>query len=115
MMKEAEGKNVTAAYTLEEFVNSLETPRKILLMVKAGAATDVTIEQLKPLLEKGDIVIDGGNTFFKDTQRRNEELSKLGIHFIGTGVSGGGRRSSNRSFHHAWRSKKKHMNLLHRF
>lgn len=89
MMKEAEGKNVTAAYTLEEFVNSLETPRKILLMVKAGAATDATIEQLKPLLEKGDIVIDGGNTFFKDTQRRNEELSKLGIHFIGTGVSGG--------------------------
>lgn len=89
MMKEAEGKNVTPAYTLEEFVNSLETPRKILLMVKAGAATDATIEQLKPLLEKGDIVIDGGNTFFKDTQRRNEELSKLGIHFIGTGVSGG--------------------------
>ncbi|MDF9760661.1 6-phosphogluconate dehydrogenase [Peribacillus simplex] len=89
MMKEAEGKNVTAAYTLEEFVHSLETPRKILLMVKAGAATDATIEQLKPLLEKGDIVIDGGNTFFKDTQRRNDELSKLGIHFIGTGVSGG--------------------------
>lgn len=89
MMKEAEGKNVTAAYTLEEFVDSLETPRKILLMVKAGAATDATIEQLKPLLEKGDIVIDGGNTFFKDTQRRNDELSKLGIHFIGTGVSGG--------------------------
>ncbi|MET3318206.1 UNVERIFIED_ORG: 6-phosphogluconate dehydrogenase [Peribacillus simplex] len=89
MMNEAEGKNVFAAYTLEEFVNSLETPRKILLMVKAGAATDATIEQLKPLLEKGDIVIDGGNTFFKDTQRRNEELSQLGIHFIGTGVSGG--------------------------
>lgn len=89
MMKEAEGKNVTATYTLEEFVDSLETPRKILLMVKAGAATDATIEQLKPLLDKGDIVIDGGNTFFKDTQRRNEELSQLGIHFIGTGVSGG--------------------------
>jgi 6-phosphogluconate dehydrogenase len=60
-----------------------------LLMVKAGGPTDATIEQLKPHLDKGDIVIDGGNTFFKDTQRRNEELSALGIHFIGTGVSGG--------------------------
>lgn len=89
MMNEAEGKNVVPAYTLEEFVASLEKPRKILLMVKAGMATDATIEQLKPLLEKGDIVIDGGNTFYKDTQRRNEELSNLGIHFIGTGVSGG--------------------------
>ena len=58
-------------------------------MVKAGPATDATIEQLKPLLDKGDIVIDGGNTFFVDTQRRNKELSELGIHFIGTGVSGG--------------------------
>jgi 6-phosphogluconate dehydrogenase len=89
LMSEAEGKNVYPAYTMEDFVNSLEKPRKILLMVKAGAATDATIDQLKPLLEKGDIVIDGGNTFFRDTQRRNEELSSLGIHFIGTGVSGG--------------------------
>lgn len=89
MMKEAEGKNVVPTYSLEEFVNSLEKPRKILLMVKAGAATDATIQQLKPLLEKGDIVIDGGNTFFKDTVRRNKELSELGINFIGTGVSGG--------------------------
>ena len=89
MMKEAEGKNVYPAYTMEDFVASLEKPRKILLMVKAGGPTDATIEQLKPLLDKGDIVIDGGNTFFRDTQRRNDELSKLGIHFIGTGVSGG--------------------------
>jgi 6-phosphogluconate dehydrogenase len=58
-------------------------------MVKAGEATDATIEQLKPYLEKGDILIDGGNTYFKDTQRRNKELAELGIHFIGTGVSGG--------------------------
>lgn len=89
MMKEAQGKQVVPTYTLEEFVASLEVPRKILLMVKAGEATDATISQLKPLLQKGDIVIDGGNTFFKDTQRRNQELSELGIHFIGTGVSGG--------------------------
>ncbi|WP_018663255.1 NADP-dependent phosphogluconate dehydrogenase [Heyndrickxia acidiproducens] len=89
MLKESEGKNIFGYYTLEEFVDSLEKPRKILLMVKAGQATDATIEQLKPLLDKGDILIDGGNTFFKDTQRRNRELSELGIHFIGTGVSGG--------------------------
>ncbi|MBB5326182.1 6-phosphogluconate dehydrogenase [Anoxybacillus tepidamans] len=88
-LKEAEGKNVVGTYSIEEFVNALEKPRKILLMVKAGAATDATIEQLKPHLEKGDILIDGGNTYFKDTQRRNKELAALGIHFIGTGVSGG--------------------------
>ncbi|EMI09786.1 NADP-dependent phosphogluconate dehydrogenase [Anoxybacillus gonensis] len=88
-LKEAEGKNIVGTYSIEEFVNALEKPRKILLMVKAGAATDATIEQLKPYLEKGDIVIDGGNTYFKDTQRRNKELAELGIHFIGTGVSGG--------------------------
>lgn len=89
MISESEGKNIVPTYTIEEFVNSLEKPRKILLMVKAGNPTDATIEQLKPFLEKGDILIDGGNTFFEDTRRRNHELSDLGIHFIGTGVSGG--------------------------
>jgi 6-phosphogluconate dehydrogenase len=89
MLAETKGKNIVAAFTIEEFVQSLEKPRKILLMVKAGAATDATIDQLKPYLEKGDIIIDGGNTYFADTQRRNKELSELGLHFIGTGVSGG--------------------------
>lgn len=89
MLKEVKGRNFVGTYSLEEFVDSLEKPRKIMLMVKAGKPTDATIEQLKPLLEKGDILIDGGNTFFVDTQRRNKELSELGIHFIGTGVSGG--------------------------
>ncbi|WCK55224.1 NADP-dependent phosphogluconate dehydrogenase [Aneurinibacillus sp. Ricciae_BoGa-3] len=86
---EAEGKNFVGTYSIEEFVNSLEKPRKILLMVKAGAPTDATIESLKPFLEEGDILIDGGNTFFQDTIRRNKELEAAGIHFIGTGVSGG--------------------------
>ncbi|MGG1575001.1 NADP-dependent phosphogluconate dehydrogenase [Fictibacillus sp. NRS-1165] len=86
---EAEGKNFAGTYNVEEFINSLEKPRKILLMVKAGAATDATIDSLKPYLAKGDILIDGGNTFFQDTIRRNKELEELGIHFIGTGVSGG--------------------------
>jgi 6-phosphogluconate dehydrogenase len=86
---EAKGKNFVGSSTIEEFVNSLEKPRKILLMVKAGAPTDATIESLKPYLEKDDILIDGGNTFFQDTIRRNKELVDLGINFIGTGVSGG--------------------------
>lgn len=89
LKNEAEGKNFFGAKSIEEFVDSLEKPRKILLMVQAGAATDATIETLKPLLDKGDILIDGGNTFFKDTIRRNKELDQSGIHFIGTGVSGG--------------------------
>ncbi|KQL20381.1 NADP-dependent phosphogluconate dehydrogenase [Cytobacillus solani] len=89
MLKETNGKNIKGTYSIEEFVNSIEKPRKIMLMVKAGAPTDATIEQLKPLLKKGDILIDGGNTLFTDTQRRNKELSELGFHFIGTGVSGG--------------------------
>ncbi|EDL64760.1 NADP-dependent phosphogluconate dehydrogenase [Bacillus sp. SG-1] len=89
MLQESEGKNVVGTYSIEEFVQSLESPRKILLMVKAGGPTDATIEQLKPHLDKGDILIDGGNTFFEDTRRRNHELSESGIHFIGTGVSGG--------------------------
>ncbi|MEW4022535.1 NADP-dependent phosphogluconate dehydrogenase [Bacillus sp. YAF8] len=88
-LEEAKGKNVVGTYSIEEFVQSLETPRKILLMVKAGTATDATIQSLLPHLEKDDILIDGGNTYFKDTQRRNKELAESGIHFIGTGVSGG--------------------------
>ncbi|MCW6662075.1 NADP-dependent phosphogluconate dehydrogenase [Aerococcaceae bacterium NML201209] len=82
-------KNLKATYSIEEFVNSLEVPRKIMLMVQAGKGTDLTIEALLPHLDKGDILIDGGNTFFKDTIRRSEKLAELGINFIGTGVSGG--------------------------
>jgi 6-phosphogluconate dehydrogenase len=89
LQEEAKGKNFTGAKTIEEFVGSLEKPRKIILMVKAGDATDATIESLKPLLEPEDIIIDGGNTLYEDTMRRNKMLSSLGIHFIGTGVSGG--------------------------
>ncbi|MGP4063899.1 NADP-dependent phosphogluconate dehydrogenase [Oceanobacillus sp. M65] len=87
--EEAKGKNFVGSTTIEEFVQSLEKPRKIMLMVKAGPATDATIESLKPHLAKGDILIDGGNTLFEDTIRRNKSLSESGIHFIGTGVSGG--------------------------
>lgn len=89
LQDEAKGKNFAGTYNIEEFVNSLEKPRKILLMVKAGPATDSTIESLLPYLEKDDILIDGGNTLFEDTIRRNKTLAESGIHFIGAGVSGG--------------------------
>ncbi|MFS0871558.1 NADP-dependent phosphogluconate dehydrogenase [Paenibacillus xylanilyticus] len=89
LLKEAEGKNLTGTFSIEEFVASLESPRKILIMVQAGKATDATIEQLLPHLDEGDIIIDGGNAYFPDTQRRSKELEDKGIRFIGTGVSGG--------------------------
>ena len=89
VVEEHPDKNFKATYTIKEFVESIEKPRRILLMVKAGPATDATIQELLPHLDKGDILIDGGNTFFKDTMRRNEELANSGINFIGTGVSGG--------------------------
>ena len=90
METRAVGKDVKAAYSLEEFVQILERPRKILVMVKAGPPVDAVIEQLKPLLEEGDMIIDGGNSLYEDTERRTRDLestTKLG--FVGMGVSGG--------------------------
>nr|WP_024965021.1 NADP-dependent phosphogluconate dehydrogenase [Pantoea sp. IMH] len=89
VVAENPGKKLAPFYTIKEFVDSLEKPRRILLMVQAGEATDKTIASLTPHLDKGDILIDGGNTFYKDTIRRNKELSEQGFNFIGTGVSGG--------------------------
>ncbi|MGW9341296.1 NADP-dependent phosphogluconate dehydrogenase [Streptomyces albidoflavus] len=77
------------ATTPEELVESLERPRRVLVMVKAGAPTDAVIEEFAPLLEKGDMIIDGGNAHFEDTRRREQALRERGIHFVGTGVSGG--------------------------
>ena len=76
-------------HTLEDFVASLKAPRRVMIMVKAGAPVDGVIEQLKPLLSPGDIIIDGGNSDFVDTNRRDVELKAAGLRFIGTGVSGG--------------------------
>ena len=89
MATRAQGKDVKAAYSLEEFVQTLEQPRKILVMVKAGAPVDAVIEQLKPLLEKGDMIIDGGNSLYEDTERRTKYLEPTGLGFVGMGVSGG--------------------------
>jgi 6-phosphogluconate dehydrogenase len=90
MATRAVGKDVKAAYSLEEFVELLERPRKILVMVKAGSPVDAVIEQLKPLLEEGDLIIDGGNSLYEDTERRTKDLeSTTRLGFVGMGVSGG--------------------------
>jgi 6-phosphogluconate dehydrogenase len=85
----AKGKKIIGAHSIKEFVGSLKSPRKIMLMVKAGKAVDDFIEMLIPLLEKGDIIIDGGNSHYPDSIRRTKYLESKGLLFIGTGVSGG--------------------------
>src|SRR5213594_1440888 len=85
----AQGKNIQPTKTMEQLVGALKRPRKAMIMVKAGAPVDAVINQLAPLLEKGDVIIDGGNSLFTDTQRRGEELEGKGIQFVGMGVSGG--------------------------
>lgn len=89
VMEDHADKNLVPSYTIEDFVNSLEKPRRIIMMVQAGKGTDAVIEQLLALLDKGDVLIDGGNTYFEDTVRRNKMLDESGINFIGMGVSGG--------------------------
>ncbi|HQK71670.1 MAG TPA: decarboxylating NADP(+)-dependent phosphogluconate dehydrogenase [Bacteroidales bacterium] len=85
----AKGKNIVGAHSIPELVASLKKPRKVMIMVKAGSAVDDMIEQLLPHLEKGDIIIDGGNTHFPDTNRRTAYVESKGLLYIGTGVSGG--------------------------
>ncbi len=84
-----EGHQVIGAHTPEEFVKSLERPRKAILLVKAGDPVDWTVDQIKPYMEEGDIIIDGGNSYFMDTERREKALRAEGFNFIGSGVSGG--------------------------
>ncbi|MDD4622426.1 MAG: NADP-dependent phosphogluconate dehydrogenase, partial [Kiritimatiellae bacterium] len=83
------GKRLIGCHTTRELADSLKKPRRVMIMVKAGSAVDQTIESLLPVLEKGDIIIDGGNSYFPDTIRRTRYLAEKGFRFIGTGVSGG--------------------------
>lgn len=83
------GKKLVPCESLQDFVNALAKPRKIMVMVKAGAPVDGVIDQLVPLLDQGDLIIDGGNSYFMDTERRAKDLEAKGLRFIGTGVSGG--------------------------
>ena len=85
----AAGKNIRGAYSMEELISQLEKPRKVMIMVKAGKPVDETIEKLLPLMEPGDIIIDGGNSHFPDTMRRTEYVESKGMLYVGTGVSGG--------------------------
>ena len=89
IQNEAAGTQVAGAHSIEEFVGSLKRPRRVMLMVKAGDTVDQMIDSLLPHLDKGDIVIDGGNSHYPDTNRRTSDLAEKGILFIGTGVSGG--------------------------
>ena len=86
---EAKGTEVAGAHSIEELAQALKKPRRVMLMVKAGETVDQMIESLVPHLEKGDIIIDGGNSHYPDTNRRTKSLADRGILFIGTGVSGG--------------------------
>ena len=85
----AQGKKIIATKTLQELVGALKSPRRVMIMVKAGKPVDDLIDQLAPLLSKGDIIIDGGNTHFPDSIRRTKDLEAKGLLYIGTGVSGG--------------------------
>ena len=85
----AAGKNIVPSYTVEDLVTSLKKPRAVMLMVKSGDAVDAVIDQLKPYLEPGDLIIDGGNSFYRYTERRVEALAGQGINFLGVGISGG--------------------------
>ena len=89
MANRAEGKNIQPAKTIEELFGALKKPRKVMMMIKAGNPVDQVIGELLPFLEKGDVVIDGGNSLFTDTQRRCKDLEGRGIHYVGCGVSGG--------------------------
>ena len=89
MVAEHPGRRLLGAYSVQEFVAALARPRRIIMLVKAGVATDDTIALIRPYLEKGDLLVDGGNSFYKDTVRREADLAKDGLLFIGTGVSGG--------------------------
>ena len=83
------GKNIHPTHTIEELLGALKKPRKVMIMIKAGKPVDQVISELVPFLEKGDVVIDGGNSLFTDTQRRCKDLEGRGIHYVGCGVSGG--------------------------
>ena len=85
----AKGRNITGAYSIQELVDGLKAPRRVMLMVKAGKPVDEFIETLIPYLSQGDIIIDGGNSHFPDTMRRTAYVESKGLLYIGTGVSGG--------------------------
>ena len=89
VLREHPHKHMHGFFNLQEFVDSLQKPRRIMLLIMAGEPVDSMIEQLTPLLEPGDIILDGGNSYFGDTRRRQTKLQQAGIHYFGVGISGG--------------------------
>src|SRR5690606_26850390 len=89
LIRENPGKNIKMGRDLKEFVSLLQRPRRILIMVKAGKPVDAVLSELRPLLDEGDIVIDGGNSLYQDTERRAAETQGTGVRFFGMGISGG--------------------------
>ena len=96
----AKGKSIIGTHNLKDMVATLKRPRKVMLLIKAGKPVDSVIGQVLPLLEKGDIIIDGGNSHYPDTTRRYEELKAKGILFVGSGVSGGEEGARSVSYTH---------------
>src|SRR5882757_8851031 len=89
LLEEGKGKQVQAAASMQAFVETLEIPRRVMMLVPAGKIVDAVIDEIKPFLQAGDILIDGGNSHYTDTDTRIERLKETGIHFTGMGVSGG--------------------------
>jgi 6-phosphogluconate dehydrogenase len=89
LANQAKGTKVLGAHSIQEMVSMLKRPRRVMLLVKAGKPVDDFIQEVMPFLEKGDIIIDGGNSLFEDTNRRQKEVEAKGLLYIGTGVSGG--------------------------
>lgn len=89
VIKEHPHENLIPFYHMEELISALARPRRIMLMIQAGKPVDAVIDQLAPLLDQGDIILDGGNSFYEDTRRRTQMLEKRGIHYLGVGISGG--------------------------
>src|SRR5438094_3570998 len=89
IQKRGRGKKFSPAYSIKDLVDSIRPPRRIVVMVKAGPPVDAVIQELRPHLAQGDIIVDGGNSWFEDTERRKADLAKDGIRFVGSGVSGG--------------------------
>jgi len=98
----AKGKNIVATYEVKGFIYALARPRKVMIMVKAGKPIDMVIEQIAPFLEKGDVIIDGGNSHFSDTIRRYKELEERGLSYIGAGISGGEEGALKGTVDYAW-------------
>ena len=101
--KEGSEHDVHGTTELKEFVGKLKKPRKIMMLVPAGSPVDQVINELKPWLENGDVIIDGGNSHFIDTKKRYEALAKHNIDFMGIGISGGSEGARKGPEHHAWR------------